>query len=271
MEDTIVWIYCLCADFLLAWGHQDDPQAQMTTAEVMTVALVAATFFNGNQEISRVFLKEHGHIPKMLSKSRLNRRLHQIAEAHWQALFCVLSGVHHQANTSQEYLVDSMPVPVCDNIRISRCRLYRDEAFRGKIASKHRYFYGLRVHLIVTATGQPVQVVLAPGATADIRVFQEMPLDLPEGAVVFADPGYTDYAYEDLLQEMGLTLIAGRKRNSHRPRSAWLTYVGQHTRRRIETTFSQIAARLARSVHAVTARGFELKVFLTVLAYSITA
>ena len=37
------------------------------------VALVAATFFVGNQELSRRFLKEHGYIPAMLSKSRLNR------------------------------------------------------------------------------------------------------------------------------------------------------------------------------------------------------
>ena len=31
----IVTIYCLCDDFLRAWGHTDAPQAKMTTAEVM--------------------------------------------------------------------------------------------------------------------------------------------------------------------------------------------------------------------------------------------
>jgi hypothetical protein len=37
----------------------------------------------------------------------------------------------------------------------------------------------------------------------------------------------------------------------------------------VETTFRQITEHLARSIHAVTPRGFKLKVFLTILAYSI--
>ena len=49
----------------------------------------------------------------------------------------------------------------------------------------------------------------------------------------------------------------------------WLEYMRVHYRQRVETTFSQIMDRLARSIHAVTVRGFELKVFLTILAFSI--
>jgi len=49
-----------------------------------------------------------------------------------------------------EYLLDSFPVPICDNIRIPRVRLARSEDFRGYIASKKRYFYGIRVQLLVT-------------------------------------------------------------------------------------------------------------------------
>lgn len=61
--------------------RRDDPQAQMSTAEVMTVTLVAAAVFDGNQEKSRRFLQEHGYIKAMLSKSRFNRRWHAIPEA----------------------------------------------------------------------------------------------------------------------------------------------------------------------------------------------
>jgi len=31
------------------------------------------------------------------------------------------------------------------------------KAFRGYVASKRRYFYGLRVHLVTTAAGEPVE------------------------------------------------------------------------------------------------------------------
>jgi hypothetical protein len=43
----------------------------------------------------------------------------------------------------------------------------------------------------------------------------------------------------------------------------------QHTyRKRIETKGSNLEKRLPSSIHAVTAEGFELKVFLFVLALS---
>jgi hypothetical protein len=39
MHLKIITIYCLCADFLIAYGHKDEAQTQMTSAEVMTTAL----------------------------------------------------------------------------------------------------------------------------------------------------------------------------------------------------------------------------------------
>ena len=241
----------------------------------MTVVLVAATLFGGNQERSRCFLKAHGYIPAMVSKSRLNRRWHEVSEAVWQALFGLLAQAHTQGHEPQEYVVDSMPVPACDNIRIRRCRLYprrrHGGAFRGYVASKRRYFYGLRVHLVTTTSGLPVEVMLAPGAEADIAAFRRLALDLPPAATVFADKGHLDQHEEALLQDAGLRLIALRRSNSRTPLPVWLSYIVGHKRKRIETVFSRIAAALGRTVHAVTPRGFELKVFLTVLAHTITA
>jgi hypothetical protein len=271
MQEKIITLYCLCADLLLVFGVQEDPQSRMSTAEIMTVALLAAACFNGNQERSRLFLREFGFIPKerMLSKGRLNRRLHAIDEETWLALFSLLAEAHKRSNEGQEYIVDSMPVPVCDNYRIRRCRIYRNEAYRGRISSKKRYFYGLRVHLVITSTGKPVEFVLAPGSWADVRVFQSMSHDLPDGARPYADAAYTDYETEDLLKDVGIELIAARKKNSKRPHPVWVEYICSQTRKYVETTFSLLSEQFARSIHAVTARGFELKVFLTVLSYSI--
>ena len=215
----------------------------------MTIALVAATFFTGNQELSRRFLCEHGYLSYPISKSRFNRRLHQLPDTLWQALFALLGEVHQQLNPTQEYIVDSMPVPVCDNIRIRRCHLYRDEAFRGKIASKRRYFYGIRLHLLITASGQPVEMVLTPGHMADITAFRTFALDLPEGAEIYADAGYTDYQWEDRLAAVEqVQLTAARKKNSLRQRAGWLTYLADRARKRVETTFSVLAERFGRSV-----------------------
>ena len=57
---------------------------------------------------------------------------------------------------------------------------------------------------------------LAAASEADISVFKEMSLELPEGSIICADKGYTDYHYEDLLEEVGLHLKAQRKKRSKR-------------------------------------------------------
>jgi hypothetical protein len=49
----------------------------------------------------------------MLSKSRLNRRLHAIKPDLWQALFGVLAEIFKERNDDDgAYVVDSVPVPV---------------------------------------------------------------------------------------------------------------------------------------------------------------
>jgi len=270
MQECIITIYCLCDEFLKTYGFVDHPWTDMSTAEIMTTALVAADRFGGCFEQSRHFLHSHGYIPHMLSKSRFNRRLHALPESLWQGLFALLSAVAKRTNRSGEYIVDSCPVPVCDNIRIRRCHLYRGEAYRGYIASKRRYFFGLRIHLLVTATGQPVEFLLAPGAHADITMFKALPLDLPPGSTIYADAAYTDYEWEDLLaQGPHLHLVVPRKVNATRTMTACQRYLCHYLRKRVETSLSQITASFARTLRAVTHRCFELKIGLALLVFAI--
>ena len=66
-----------------------------------------------------------------------------------------------------------------------------------------------------------------------------------------------------------MRLVVPRRSNMKQQLGGCLEYVCCLSRKRVETTFSQLTERLARSIHAVTARGFELKIMLTVLAFSI--
>ena len=124
----------------------------------------------------------------------------------------------------------------------------------------------------MTTTGLPVEVMLAPGSEADVSAFKCPPLDLPGAAHIFADAGYLDDPERALLEEAaGLRLVAARRANCKEQLPPWVSYISKRERKRIETVFSQAVAAFGRTIHAVTPRGFELKVFLTVLAYTITA
>jgi len=271
MQDSILTIYCVCDDFLHAMNICDNPQAHLSNAEVMCVPLVAAAHFGGKQEKAQTFLFEHGYIGSRLSKSRLNRRLHALPLELWHTLFALLGHIFKKHNTGNAYTVDSMPFPACDNIRIKRCMLLEGEEHRGYCASKRRYFFGLKVHLLVTGSGQPVEFVLTPGATADVAAFKEFDCDLPEDATIHGDRAYTDYQEEDLLQQAGkITLQPQRKKNSKRPLPLCLEFLGKPLRQRVETTFSQIEALLPRHIHAVTEKGFVLKTICFLLATALT-
>src|SRR5438132_14166321 len=71
-------------------------------------------------------------------------------------------------NTEAIYVIDSIPIAVCDNIRIRRSKIYSKEDFRGYQASKKRYFYGLKIHLMVTQEGQPVEFFFTHGGFGDV-------------------------------------------------------------------------------------------------------
>jgi hypothetical protein len=268
MDTQIVAVFCLCDDLLKALYHAEDQQCQMSDAEVMTLAIIAMLYFSGNFEAARRFFQDYGYFSKLLSKSRFNRRLHRIA-ALFLTLFSLLGETWKALNESSIYVIDSFPIAACDNYRIPRSKRYRGEVWRGRQASKKRFFYGLKLHLMVTQAGQPVEFFLTPGSTSDTTAMKWYHFDLPEGAWVTGDKAYTDYTLEDLFQEANRKLLPLRKSNSKRPVPPWIHYLSSSYRKAIETTGSLIERLLPKSIHAVTAQGFELKVAIFTLACSI--
>ena len=265
MDTQIIFVYCLCDDRLKTLPHRDDPQSHLSDAEILTVALVASLYFGGNFKRTQTFLYEQGYLTRSLSASRLIRRIHHCAPG-LMLIFQGLAHVGHRLNTERLYVMDSFPLSVCDHIRIPCCRRYRGEAWRGYQASKRRYFYGVKIHLLITAQGYPVEFFLTPGANSDTHALKDYAFDLPENATITGDKAYNDYAYEDVLKEFGLSLIPLRKKNSKRALEPAVQYLMSRARKAVETTGSLVERLLPKHIHSVTAAGFELKVALFIIA-----
>ena len=268
MDEQIVTIYCLCDDFLRAMHYVDDKQCQMSNAEVATTALVATLYFGGNFEHARAMLKAPRYIPTMLSRSRLNRRLHRIKSC-FIALLQLLGEYWKRVNPHPIYLVDTFPLAVCAHCRRFRSRLYRDQAYFGFTASKKAHFRGLKLHMLTTGQGQPVEFFLTPAALADLTGLQWFDFDLPTGSCIYADKAYNHYELEDALAELGIAFQPIRKQNSKRPNPPWLTYWQTTHRKSIETAGSLMHQLMPDSIHAVTTVGFEMKCVLFVLGLSL--
>lgn len=269
MCDSTLAIYCFIDDLLKSCEHKQDSRAQVTDAEVITIALIAMLYFGGNFEKSRLVLKELGLVRRMLSRSRLSRRLHGLSDL-IGLTFHRFGAVLKDLNWESRYLLDSFPVPVCDNIRITRCRLVRDERFRGYLTSKRRYFYGVRVQVVTRADGVPVEFAILPGRFADLDGFAHLPLELPDGAHLICDSAYTQFEWEEYLREtQALRLMVVAKSNTRRAVEPRLEEYKKLFRKRIETAFGELMKLFPKKIHVTSLKGFILKIQLFLFAFQI--
>ncbi len=97
-------------------------------------------------------------------------------------------------------MIDTFPIPVCDNIRANRCKLAPGLKFRGYIVSK-RYI---------------VEFEVTEASKNDVTDLYLLPLNL-EGKILYGDRAYNDYFAEDALEECdNVKLEVIRKKNFKR-------------------------------------------------------
>jgi hypothetical protein len=221
------------------------------------------------RERSRLVLYELGLVKRLLSRSRFSRRVNRLADLIYR-LFHQAGSILKDLHWESRYLLDSFPVALCDNIRKGRCRLVRDELYRGVMTSKRRYFYGVRVQLLATSDGIPLEFCILPGGCADLQGLAELPLDLPEAAELLVDSAYNFYEWEDYLSEIeAIKMQIPRKQNSKRGREPWLEIYKSLMRKYIETAIGEISKLFPKKIHATNLEGFLLKIALFLFAYQI--
>ena len=106
--------------------------------------------------------------------SRFIRRINQL-EKEIEQLFVFLSELFKQLNGSQIYSVDLFPVEICQIQREKRSKLWRDISLKGYNASKQKYFYGFKVHMVVTTDQEPVSCYISEGSIHDTTASYTIP------------------------------------------------------------------------------------------------
>jgi len=267
MLSRIVGVYCVCDEVVKALNIKDDVQCKMTSAEVMTFALMSAMIYRCDYKTTRLVSLAHRYFPKILSHSQIVRRIHQIPDQVWYLVFQALQLLLRDKN-NKCFIVDSFPVKAYENHKSFRARIFRGKEFHGYTASKKQYFFGIKVHMIIDSDGVPVEFSFSPGSQSDIESLRNLPLCLPENSVLLGDKAYTDYSFEDSLKIFqGIHLIPKRKdshKRQHPPEDELLL---SKRRNYIETVFSSIVSKMPRWIRARTERGFCLKIFLFILSY----
>lgn len=181
-------------------------QTNLSLSEIMTILVV----FHASQ--SRNFKAYYlGHVsttlkpyfPKLVSYSRfvelIPRTLIPLS-AYLKTRCGKVTGIA---------VIDSTPIAVCHNRRISTHKVFKHVAKRGK--SSMGWFYGFKLHLIINDEGELLACRLTTGNVDDR---QPVPL-MSQGLVgkLFGDKGYISQPLHDELLSHGLDLLTGVRKN----------------------------------------------------------
>src|SRR5438874_664249 len=118
MDDIkIITAYCIIEDIMRMLGHKSHYHAQVSDAEVLTVAIVSALYFQNHHERALFVMKGMRYLTKPISTSRFSRRLHALAGWLEYLVEMVCSLFAH----GEAFIIDSIPVPLCKRGRAVRC------------------------------------------------------------------------------------------------------------------------------------------------------
>ncbi len=105
--------------------------------------------------------------------------------------------------------IDSTPLPVCHNRRISTHRVFADDAGRSKTSMG--WFYGFKLHLVINDQGELLSAMVTAGNVDDRKPVPQLCQGL--FGKVFADKGYIAKNLRERLQEDGVALIYKVRKN----------------------------------------------------------
>ena len=258
----IITVFVVVDDVMHELGHRSHKLAQTSDAEVLLVAIVAAQFFQNHHERALSILHETHYLSGNLSISRFNRRLHALAD--WLPLLAEVLG--ELSARGEVFVIDSLPIPVCKRMRARRCRKVRGRIYCGYCAAKKEKFFGWRLHLICTPTGEPVRFTLLPASLHDLTPIHELTYGLPPGASVFADKAYVSAPSAAFIFEEGAVRLIAQPRENMEALDWADEYDLRLYRHTIETVNSQCEKMGMERLYARTNPGFMIKVHASLVA-----
>ena len=179
---------------------------KLSSSEVITICI--AFHQSGYRNFKTFYLNyviKHlsGQFPSLVSYCRfvvLMRDNMQILAAFLQSRFDEATGISY---------IDSTPVQVCKPKRMSRNKVFKTTARKGK--STIGWFFGFKLHLIVNEVGGLLAVKLTKANVDDRSPVLDMVSNI--FGKLFGDKGYISKELTANLREKGINLITGIKKN----------------------------------------------------------
>ena len=200
-----------------------------------------------------------------LSHSRFNRRSRQLLPL----IYLIRHVLNQEVDLSGKILIiDSFPVPVCQPVCNYRVKIFHDMADIGYKATKKVYYYGFKVHAIVSDDGYLLDYAVTKASVHDAKETTELMANAhPVNHYLLGDDGYLGKDLAFKLKQMGYKLWTPYRKN--------MQGVKEHNdhqlmaiKRTIESDFSLLSYYNAENNRARSLTGFQERLEVAVLAYN---
>jgi len=159
-------------------GHRSDVRAKVPDSEILTIAVVAATYVGNHHERAAPMMRALGYLSGRISVSRFNRRLHQLAD--WMVWIPAnVGGASPRATCSSSIASPCRSAVVCAPGAVGRRRARILRVVRGETGE---------VLWMAFASGPPPaasaygRVQMLPAGMHDLTPVHELAYGLPAGA-----------------------------------------------------------------------------------------
>lgn len=132
--------------------------------------------------------------------------------------------------------VDATPLGVCENLRIPSHKQFAELAGRGKTSVG--WFFGFKLHLVVSDSGELLAWQLTPGNVDDRRPVPKLARQL--WGKLFGDKGYLSNPLSIILREQNVELVTKLKKNQKNKFLSFADKVLLRKRAIIESVFDQL-------------------------------
>ena len=183
--------------------------SSLTLSEIMTISIF---FHHSGYKTFKLYYCNHVRVfmkrefPNLVSYNRFVELQQQATLP--LALFAKLTG---KGKCSGISYMDSFPLKVCHIRRVYSHKTFKGLARRGKTSVG--WFFGFKVHLVISHTGEIIDFHITPGNVADSNseVVHKITNDL--FGKLFADRGYISQELFKSLFAKGVTLFTRLRKN----------------------------------------------------------
>jgi hypothetical protein len=216
---------------------------KMSDLQIVALSITAESLGIDSENLLFYKLKKEyfSDFPNLVDRTNYNRRRKKLA---YYISLISQSIANTIESDKRTYIIDSLPLPICKNIRIPRNKICLEDEHVKPSRSYHAchktYYFGFKLQLIINQSGIPYCAALTTASMHDSQYLKCLDDIQLTDCELIADGGYLSKVHQlQLFESYNIQLITPKRTNMKQLNTDW-TPKKRYQRKRIETLYSQL-------------------------------